>query len=231
MWVDIDYNSGTSNLLHDQGFITSRFEVPFGAKSQTFITYGSKNNQNPLPVELLNFYPDCKDSFVILYWNTVTEANNRGFFIEKSKDANNFEPIAFVEGMGNSISISEYSFVDTTVSKNGTYYRLKQVDNDGNFSISNSIYADCYDGSSEPLISIYPNPFKQDISIIGNNLPSENTFLYIYDILGAQIYQSKPKLLNGIFSLNIDLEKLPPAMYIVKIVSGDYISVKKIEKY
>ncbi|PLX06872.1 MAG: hypothetical protein C0596_14365 [Marinilabiliales bacterium] len=50
MWVDAAYNSGSSSLLHDAGYITSNTTVPFGAKSQTFITYGSKDNQNPLPV-------------------------------------------------------------------------------------------------------------------------------------------------------------------------------------
>lgn len=231
MWVDVEYNSGSSILAHDQGYITSRFAVPFGAKSQTFITYGSKNDVNPLPVELLDFYFDCNETQIILNWITASESNNKGFFIEKSIDAENFTQVAFVDGAGNSNSITEYSFVDTDFSQKEKYYRLKQIDFDGNTTISNFIYADCQDAESEPIVDIYPNPFKNNINIIANNLPSENTSLFIYNMLGSQIYQTKPSVLEGDFILNVDLDKLPPAMYMVKIISGDYVSISKIEKH
>lgn len=231
MWVDVEYNSGSSNLAHDQGYITSRFAVPFGAKSQTFITYGSKNDVNPLPVELLDFYFDCNETQIILNWITASESNNKGFFIEKSIDAKNFTQVAFVDGAGNSNSITEYSFVDTDFSQKEKYYRLKQIDFDGNTTISNFIYADCQDAESEPGLVIYPNPFRSDINIIANNLPSENTTLYIYNMLGSQIYQTKPGVFEGDFTINLDLAKLPPAMYVVKVISGDFVGVVKIEKH
>jgi len=39
-----------------------------------------------------------------------------------------------------------------------------------------------------------------------------------------------PNTTDGNYDLNIDLEKLPPAMYVVKVISGEYVGVIKIEK-
>ncbi len=230
MWKDADYNSGSSSLIHDQGYITSRFAIPFGAKSQTFITYGSKDDINPLPVELTEFTFNCHNYNIELLWTTASETNNKGFIIEKALDGSNFKEIGFVDGEGNSNQIINYEFDDINSSNTGAYYRLKQIDNDGNFSYSNFIYAYCENFENEPSIEIYPNPFKKDVNIIARNLPEEKITLHIYDMLGSLIYQKSPNTTDGNFDLNIDLEKLPPAMYVVKVISGEYVGVIKIEK-
>ncbi len=232
MWNDVEYNSGASSLIHDGGHITSRFEVPFGAKSQTFITYGSKDNDNPLPVELISFTADCYGNTADLIWQTASETNNKGFIIERSYDAENFAQIGFVNGAGNSNRITSYSFTDNKPENNEVYYRLKQVDTDNKFTLSNIVITDCKNiDIPETTFIVYPNPFKSDINIVTENLPKEEAIINIYNMLGSLIYQSKVNPVNGQSFTNIDLEHLPPAMYVVKLISGDYIGIAKIEKH
>lgn len=231
-WIDVEYNSGSSSLNHDAGYITSRFAVPFGAKSQTFITYGSKNDDNPLPVELISFTVDCYGNTADLIWQTASEINNKGFIIERSYDAENFAQIGFVNGSGNSNRITSYSFTDNKAEQNEVYYRLKQVDTDDKFTLSEIVIADCENiNTPETTFIVYPNPFKSNINIITENLPKEEAVINIYNMLGSLIYQTKVNSNNGYSFTNIDLEHLPPAMYVVKLISGNYVGISKIEKH
>jgi len=231
MWVDAAYNSGSSSLLHDACYITSNTTVPFGAKSQTFITYGSKDNQNPLPVELLEFYSDCNEGLIELKWSTASETNNKGFIIERSENAKDFEQVGFVKGAGNTTENQYYSFIDKDSYNNRAYYRLRQVDFDEESTVSTFIFAYCENDIEEPSLQIYPNPFKTNINVSAQNLPDKDISLNIYNMLGSLIYQTKPNVTNGNFDTNIDLSKLPPAMYVVKVISGDYVGIVKIEKH
>ncbi|MDD2636510.1 MAG: T9SS type A sorting domain-containing protein [Bacteroidales bacterium] len=232
MWVDAGA-SGSSSLVHDVGHITSSTTLPFGATNQTFITYGSRNNENPLPIELISVNADCLENAISIDWVTGSETNNAGFVIERSVDAKSFKQIAFIRGAGNSNTTNSYNFIDASFIKNEiNYYRIKQVDFNNEFSYSPIVSAACKDNQqSTPSFSIYPNPFRQDINIVASELPADNTIVNIYNMLGSLVYQQKFMATKGMFSANIDLNNLPPAIYVVRVISGEYTGVGKIEKH
>lgn len=228
MWVDI---GGSVTGVHDDGYITSAEAVPFGAKSSTFITYGSYKNENPLPVEMLFLTAQCSGEQVEIIWQTASETNNAGFVIEKSTDFDNFTQIGYVHGAGNSNSVLSYSFIDTESAAGDNYYRLKQVDYDGVYKYSEIVVASCSDDDiSIPVFDVYPNPTKDIINISGENLPSEDADIRIYNVIGSLIWQTEVKTTSGIAFTRFDMTGLPPAMYVVKIISGDFVAVKKVEK-
>lgn len=228
MWVDI---GGSVTGVHDNGYITSAEAVPFGAKSSTFITYGSYKNENPLPVEMLFLTAQCSGEQVEIIWQTASETNNAGFVIEKSTDFDNFTQIGYVHGAGNSNSVLSYSFIDTESAAGDNYYRLKQVDYDGVYKYSEIVVASCSDDDiSIPVFDVYPNPTKDIINISGENLPSEDADIRIYNVIGSLIWQTEVKTTSGIAFTRFDMTGLPPAMYVVKIISGDFVAVKKVEK-
>ncbi|MFK7948698.1 MAG: hypothetical protein AB8G11_13990 [Saprospiraceae bacterium] len=78
----------------------------------------------------------------MLTWQTITEANNKEFIIERSADGNTYETIGTVDGIGTSVNKQDYSFLDISVDKGLTRYRLKQVNLDGTFQYSNVIKID-----------------------------------------------------------------------------------------
>ncbi|HEY1872397.1 MAG TPA: hypothetical protein VGG71_15140, partial [Chitinophagaceae bacterium] len=95
-----------------------------------------------LPVSMFNFGGSIKNNDAYLNWSTATESNNKGFYIERSKDGQNFASIGFVKGAGNSSKITNYTYTDYLIKDlnvTTTYYRLKQVDLDGKYSYSNML--------------------------------------------------------------------------------------------
>ncbi|MBN8701699.1 MAG: hypothetical protein J0M08_01415 [Bacteroidetes bacterium] len=90
-----------------------------------------------LPIELTDFSVSNKMNQVVqINWTTNSELNNNYFTLEKSIDAMNFKPIAFLEGKGNSFVINNYSYQDFDIIEGVFYYRLKQTDFDGEFFYS-----------------------------------------------------------------------------------------------
>lgn len=232
MWVNASDNVlGPGSIVHDAGFLTSDISVPFGAKSQSFITYGSKDNLNPLPVELVFLTAECNGSQIDILWQTASETNNSGFVIEKSIDAKVFSQIGFIAGLGNSSISHNYSFSDLKPFKDNNYYRLKQLDIDGKFVYSNIVFTSCdNDSNFEPSFIVYPNPSKEIINIMADNMPGSTTVIGIYNILGSLVYQTKESTVSGTAFGRFDISELPPAMYMVKVISGNYVATKKIEK-
>ncbi len=97
----------------------------------------ARSQNNPLPVSFISFNVFLYDDIVNINWSTLSETNNDYFIVERSKDNITFIEIAKVNGAGNSNIRTNYFAKDTPV--NGlTYYRIKQVDFDGQYSYSNT---------------------------------------------------------------------------------------------
>jgi len=220
-----EYMEGTTTGSVADGTITST--LPFSSYSP--VSFGSKNRINPLPIELLSFSSTCSGFGVDLEWVSASESNSYGYYIEKSLDAVNFKEIGFIGAAGNSNQLLNYSFTDENVEKQAKYYRLRMVDVDGQFKYSSTIVAFCYEAGA-PVIMVYPNPFKDDLNIIGENFRDENTIIYVYDMLGKIIAEYKVENLNGSFSQIINIHDLSPAMYTVKIISGSFNRIVKVTK-
>lgn len=98
-----------------------------------------------MPEVLLSFDAVFDNTKVELTWSSDTENNNNFFVIEKSKDAMNFEALLTIKGFGNHSNIMSYFDVDYTPFEGISYYRLTQIDQQGNIlssrlvSINNKI--------------------------------------------------------------------------------------------
>lgn len=79
------------------------------------------------------------DGTIQLFWETIYELDNDYFVVQRSFDGVNFEEIEFVDAKGNSSNTrNDYMVSDQNFKTNGSlvYYRVKQVDFNGNFSYS-----------------------------------------------------------------------------------------------
>ena len=189
-------------------------------------TLGSKDN--PLPVELIGFDGHCHDDLVVLEWETATEQNNAIFIIERSEDGEIFSEIGNVEGAGDSQEQLGYRFLDTDP-KPKAYYRLKQVDFDGKFSYSDIITTECSD-IPDPMFMVYPNPFKSEIHVVAGNLPENDFVLELYTMDGKLLQNYKHTAPAEGFHKVLQLDELVPSMYMIRLVSGDYVKSYKITK-
>jgi hypothetical protein len=142
------------------------------------------------PVNLLSFNATKSNNDIILNWKTATEFNNSHFVIERSNNGILFNGIGQVAGNGNSNIIHFYSFTDLNTPKVNLFYRLQQVDMNGNTAYSPMVLVKS-NKNSEPAMGIYPNPVTQfKTTVITSNLPTEKYLVSIKSLDGKNIYFS-----------------------------------------
>ncbi len=91
--------------------------------------------ETALPIELTEFTGTEYSEYNVLKWQTSSEHNNSHYILERSStgDYTEKDVINVVNGAGNSTQLLDYNFVDTDAPETINYYRLTQVDYDGNF--------------------------------------------------------------------------------------------------
>ena len=188
----------------------------------------------PLPVELSSFSASVIGSTIKLNWQTSTEVNNYGFEVErmsnlKGQTSDGWDKIGFINGNGNSNSTKSYSYEDKNVTAGKYSYRLKQIDNDGQFEYSKSIEVDMNGVKKYELIQNYPNPFNPS-TIIRYAIDSRQfVSLKVYNLLGKEV----ATLVNenkeaGNYLVNFNASYLSSGIYIYKLQAGEFFQTKKM---
>lgn len=195
-----------------------QFEHNFNVGTGHYFTVASVNRTTtPLPVALISFDASCENNAVKLKWNTATEINSDYFVIEKSTDALNFYPIAEIQGHGNSTSINNYEWIDDSSNEElgeTNYYRLKQVDFNGDFEYFKTMALSC---SNLSPINIYPNPINNLLNIsFGSGSSDQEYKIEIRDYLGRLIIEHKVRVSGSVYQMKLD-ELKSEGVYFIKI--------------
>jgi len=206
------------------------------AVSGTNLFAGSNGNgvwRRPLdeiiPVELTSFTASVTENTVTLRWTTATELNNLGFEVQRSIENKNWNAIAFVEGTGTTTSSQNYNCVDNSVSSGTYFYRLKQVDFNGNFEFSSVVDVIVGLPNEFVLAQNYPNPFNPSTSITYQIAVNNLVNLKIYNVLGNEI----ATLVNevqpaGKYEITFNASSLSSGTYFYKLQAGNIIETKKM---
>lgn len=115
-----------------------------------------------LPVELLYFEGSSYPSFNSLIWSTASEHNSNYFQIERSIDGEEWKSVGIKSASGNSTVVIKYSHLDSFDDFVIHYYRLKQVDYDGQFKIYGPISLD--NTKSFKKVIMYTNLLGQEVN-------------------------------------------------------------------
>lgn len=171
------------------------------------------------PVKLENFYAELRKEGIHLIWSTALEINNKGFYIEHSRDGTNWKDLDFLDGKGNSNAKNNYSYELSSPWKGANYFRLRQEDFDGKFEYSN-IKVVIWQGGIEDLdLVVVPNPAQDFLVPI---LPTEYKTLesvnyYISSTTGA-VVKTFPN--QSLFNTKLDISELPMGSYILTSHTG-----------
>jgi hypothetical protein len=221
----VNYNgaqwAGTLSTLTGSGTESD----PRFATINNVTSYGIFGIQNysSLPLKLLSF--EVKSNSISgknsadLKWTTSQEINTKEFLVERRTNENNFETIG-VKNAVNKSGINYYSFFDDNIAIGTNYYRLKQVDLNGDFTYSNII---SLDNTSDKLVSVYPNPVKNELTVeYGANKPAA---ISINSVNGAKVHSQ-----SITESTTISLQHLKPGSYILSLNNGESNDVVKFIK-
>ncbi|MBK8488382.1 MAG: autotransporter-associated beta strand repeat-containing protein [Bacteroidetes bacterium] len=132
IWGDSDIGTSgyqytlTPNPLHLQNTNVSGFSYFAIGRSASYI----------LPIVLTEFTAEIINTDVVLNWITASEVNNDYFSIERSMDGSIWNAIGQVDGAGSSSTVNHYDFTDKDAPGMVLYYRLKQIDFNGNYEYS-----------------------------------------------------------------------------------------------
>ncbi|HEX4958092.1 MAG TPA: T9SS type A sorting domain-containing protein [Lacibacter sp.] len=165
-----------------------------------------------LPVKLKNFNASRRTGRVALTWETAEELNNKGFEIQRRIGNDKYETIAFIDSKapGGNGSDYTYSYDDMGDPKDGvTYYRLRQVDLDGNanFSDIRSIRSN----SKSLTVSVYPNPSR---GIVNVAIPEG---VGVVDVVLEDFTGKQVQRWNSMNVRNLQLNNLKPGIYMLRI--------------
>ncbi|HXA02906.1 MAG TPA: T9SS type A sorting domain-containing protein, partial [Cytophagaceae bacterium] len=180
-----------------------------------------------LPVDFLNFNVREQNGIVAVDWSTATETNNSYFEILKSTDGKTFYSIGRVEGSGTTYHISSYNFIDQQPSSGISYYKIKQVDVNGDymFSTIRSVNIQSFGD-----IQITPNPGNGQIKIKTSLIADANLEIIVISTLGEKIYGSKEKASKGTYEKDINIQNFASGIYLVQIISGNEVKTVKYVK-
>lgn len=182
-----------------------------------------------LPVELISFTVKKAGSVNALYWQTASEKNNSHFDVERSNNGQtNWTNMGMVKGNGNSLVTQNYSFSDNTP-LSISYYRLKQVDNDGNFSYSNVVSVVDKKGKFN-IASVAPNPTNETSTILFESAKNENVLVTLTDVSGRVILTQNAVATEGVNALNFNMSSLSNGLYIIRLSNNEQVLTQKLIK-
>ncbi len=141
-----------------------------------------------LPVTWLGFDAVKKDKNALLTWSVANEDDNEVYEIERSINGTNFSKFGSLAKKMNSRQENEYEFTDFNIDQLNSkvlYYRVKQIDKDGQFTYTSVRTVRLV--SNTKGIGIYPNPVKDGFYL---SIPTE--------VLGPGTKKIRLNLLNTI---------------------------------
>ncbi|MEL6558714.1 MAG: T9SS type A sorting domain-containing protein [Bacteroidota bacterium] len=177
-----------------------------------------------LPVELISFtgWQDSQD--ILLSWETASEFQNDFFEVQRSLDGRKWALIGKVDSKaenGESNELLSYNYIDRNIDQFGAiYYRLKQIDFDGQFNFSSQIVV------NNPLnrnsVMLFPNPVKDDISLHMNSQVEQTVDFAIMDMSGREYHSESGLSLNrGANQFDFDISELKQGVYLLTIRFGE----------
>jgi hypothetical protein len=165
-----------------------------------------------LAAELKEFTGVCFENDVMLNWSTINELNNDYFIVEYSTTGSDFIEIGIVNGKGNSNSEQHYGFRHKDPLAIANYYRLKQVDIDGNVKTYSAISVRCDNNSIHAFLN------NNEQLVITADAPILN--VKVLDPTGRILYSGSETI--------IDVSNHSATIFFLEIETASFIARKKV---
>jgi Metallo-peptidase family M12B Reprolysin-like/Secretion system C-terminal sorting domain len=167
-----------------------------------------------LPVELTDFEARLEgNNNVLLQWATASEKNNQGFDIEMKNETDpDFQRVGFQPGNGTNTERHTYNYLVRNLKDGTWYFRLKQVDFDGNTAYSpvRSVQI-----KAPFSVSLFPNPVRQLLNVVVFSEKESTLTFELLNQLGQRfdLLSQEQTLQRGHNSLQFDVSALPAGIY------------------
>jgi hypothetical protein len=182
-----------------------------------------------LPVELASFEAITDGDGVILTWATASEVANVGFDVEHAIGDDRFETTGFVAGTGGPDHPAEYRYAIAGLQPGRHRFRLRQLDLDGTFTLSQSIEVAIETPGSYEISELFPNPFNPRSTLSLAVSARQHVSVFVVDALGrrvADLYSSTVPA-DETIDVAFDAASLPSGLYLIRVVGEDFATSRK----
>ncbi|HNS13078.1 MAG TPA: T9SS type A sorting domain-containing protein, partial [Bacteroidia bacterium] len=195
---------------------TSR-RYAYNAATSGFFNFATVQFGTALPIELISFTAENADNGNLCKWTTASETNNDYFILERSYDGEHFDKVDQIAGYGagTTTETRHYEYTDTKDCDGVVYYRLHQVDIDGQESYSDIVALNCM--KSKDGLSVYPNPARSTLSFSFNEDADGIINIQILDVYGKVVKWERSSTQHGLNNLHTNIETLAPGVYYLQL--------------
>jgi hypothetical protein len=242
----VEYFVGTSvGLFHSANPVTSDWtqESPDGVGNAVVTSLALRTSDNALlagtygnglwtttlsspslPLTLLDFKGRLQNNNVLLQWKTGSESNTSGFEIQRSYDGINFTAVGFVPAAGNSSTTINYQYSDKGPAALKNYYRLKMIDMDARYTISEVVIVKKEASAQRIYVA---NPFHNQIDLTFSKIFSK-VEVSLFDMSGKLIGKERvSNTMHASLTFNNTVHLLGSGIYILDIrADGERVTVK-----
>lgn len=204
----------------------------FGEGSGSTLNVGGQNILTPtssmsnlLPVEFSSFTAKKQDDVhSLLSWQTSVEVDNDYFEVQRSANGKDFQKIGKVNGNGTTSEVQDYTFLDRDPLPGMNYYRLKQVDFNGQYDYSSVEVVNF--GSEHGEITVFPNPATDFVTI---TLDKEYDGLKVFNKLGQIVETINANQLDS-GAIRLNIADYTPGVYYIETKFGSETGTKQFVK-
>ena len=186
-----------------------------------------------LPVKFLGFNVTKKNNDAILNWQIENESSlTDRYEIERSLNGVDFRKFTTVAPKNNGNSGNSYNLADfnlSTIRSAGIfYYRIKQVDKDGNFIYS--MIRNLRLNSKGIAISVYPNPIREFANVTIDLEQDTDATVTINDASGKLLQNIQMQLFKGLNIKKINMATFATGSYMLKVQTSTEIKTMTVVK-
>lgn len=188
---------------------------PLGYTGLSTVSVGT----GALPLKWLDFSVQKQNGNALIKWEVANQVNNAYYEVEVGKDAYSLTTVGKVAANANQ---NVYTFNDLNINRRQgqyLYYRIKQVDKDGNFTYSTIKKISIF--NTEFSFTLINNP------VIGNELKvgiesvdNSTGAIKVFDLTGKQVFQTSVSYTSGYSEKVILLSNLAAGSYIATLNTG-----------
>ncbi len=158
-------------------------------------------------------------------WETWTEDNTATFEIERSPNGESFVEIGEKSAMGQSNQNVDYVFYDAAPIPGASFYRIKQVDQDGASTYSYAVQT-YFLHPDNWIKSVYPNPqfSGREITIDVEATEGLEIRYTLFDCFGKEMVSGE----LAASKISIQTQGYSPGLYFLRLYSGGLSSVRNV---
>lgn len=191
-------------------------------------TGGGFSSSGLLPITLVDFTPTQVGNTIALKWETASEKDNAYMEVQRSKDGIHFIALHQEKGHGTTGEPQHYDWVDTRPLPGTNYYRLKQVDYNGNYEYHKIESIEFKGKTADPGLQLYPTEVKDVLTVVLESPTSEDASLLVVDALGRVV--QRHRLAIGSTLEEVQLSALPRGQYFITLQSGNSLQTARFMK-